>query len=721
MLEEDTLDSWSVLEELAGEFEEEHGVRVKLLPLGGASGAQDKGRFFLAGDLPLDVLRIDVTELAAFRAEGALLDLQPYFDADDAWNPAAYFAPALAACRDAEGHLNGLPSTFTPYVMYVNLDLVRAAGLEVPRADWRWTDFVRAARATTRDTDEDGRTDEFGISLTQWSQAVAPWIWQAGGAWLDEKAERSRMAEPVFVEVMQFLHDLLHVERVGSFDASFQNQLTQGLFQAGRAAFYGPVGYWETYRFQHITEFAWDVLPLPRGRQAATAVAMTVYVVPRTARHPELAYEFVRVVAGERYQRTLAEIGNGVPGLESVARSPSFLKPDVLPASEHVFLDVMEHARFLPTAANWRKIESLVQAELETILFEEDCDVAAACGRMAEATDRYLELERRRQTRPRFASAGAGVGELAVAFALLALAAFVLVTRRSGRSARLLLLPWALGFIAFLLGPAFVSLVLAFCEWSPLRPLDDARWVGFENFARLGADRTFQTSLGATLAYVVVAVPLGTALALALAWLLRRTTTWNALLRTLCYLPAVAAPVVVGTLWRSLLDADTGLVNRALRVVGIEGPAWLTDSDWVVPAFVGVSLWAIGTQMLVFLAALLALDPALDDAAKIDGARGWQRFRHVVLPQLSPVVLFNLVTGAVAALQIFAQPYVMTQGGPGDASRFLVLYVYETAFRHLDMGYASVLAWVLVALATVFVALFLVSSKRWVHYAGRRG
>jgi len=726
MAEEGHLTAWNEIERLAREFEREHpGLRVRCLPLGGAAGAQDKPKFLIAGGVPLDLLRIDVTELAAYAAEGALVDLDPYFAADPSWDENEYFPVVLDALRDPRGHLLGLPSTFTPYVMYVNLDRLAELGLARPERGWTWDDFLALARRATTDDDGDGRTDRYGISLTQWLQAVCPWIWQAGGELLDDKGERARMNEPEFVLAMRFLHSLLHEEKVASFDASFANQLTQGLFQAGRALFYGPVGYWETYRFRSIERFRWDVVPLPRGKRAATSVAMTVYVVPRTAREPALAYEFLRRLAGPEYQRMLARIGNGVPGLIAAARSPDFLKPEVAPESEQVFLDVLGEARFQPPLANWRKIESLCVGELEGILLQPDCDVPAACARMAARTDEYLARERERGGRKRLPG---GALELAVGTMLLGLAALFLAKRgprpgvreRRAESAALCLLgPWAAGFVLFLVGPALVALVLALCEWSPLRPLDDARWAGLDNAARLARDPTFASSLGATALYVVAAVPLGLALALALALLLRKTSSATSVARTACFLPAIVAPVIVAAIWRYLLDAEGGPVDELLRRIGIEGPAWLRDPHWVVPSFVLVALWGVGAQMLVFLAALQALDPSLEEAARIDGAGAARRLWHVVLPQLGPVLLFNGLTGLVAAAQVFAQPYVMTQGGPGDASRFLVLYVYESAFQHLDFGYACTLAWVLCALLAAAAALVLAASRRRVHYRGR--
>ena len=726
MVEDRAIASFGPTEDLAREFEREYpGLRVRVLDQGGAVGQRDKARFFLTGDLQLDVTRIDVTEFAAFQAEGALIDLEPYFAADPAWDAADYL-DVIDGLRDARGHLYGLPSTFTPYVMYFNRDLLAAEGLEPPRAGWTWDDLLAACRKATRDLDGDGRTDQYGISLTQWLQAVVPWIWQAGGELLDEHGERSRLAEPQVAEALYFLRRLLHEERVASFDATFENQLSQGLFQAGRAAFYGPVGYWETYRFQHIRAFTWDVAPLPRGAREATAIAMTGFVVPRSAREPELAYRFIRRMAAAPFQRMLAEIGNGLPALAEAARSESFLDPARPPASEQVFLDVLASARLMPPLANWRKIEDLVGAELSSVLLDPRADVAAACARMAEKTDRFLERERRRHALSPLAR---WTLELAVGAALLAGVALYLA-RRERRASRLdrleeraglaLLAPWAIGFAAFFVGPAVVTAVLSLCEWSPLRSLSDVRWLGAENYSRLAADGTFQASLGATLLYAGASVPLGLVLALALALLVRGESTASGILRTLIYLPAIVSPVIVAAVWRFVLDADQGLLNEGLWSVGVRGPAWIRDRHWVLSSFVLMSLWSVGAQMLVFLAALKAVPRELEDAARMDGAGAWRRFWHVILPTLTPVVLFNLVLGLLAALQIFAQPYILTQGGPGDASRFLVLYLYESGFRHLDMGYASAIAWVLFALSAGLVGLALVSSRRWVHYAVRR-
>ncbi|MBC8407002.1 MAG: ABC transporter permease subunit [Planctomycetes bacterium] len=531
----------------------------------------------------------------------------------------------------------------------------------------------------------------------------------------------------------------MHNEKIASDDATFANQLSVGLFQAGKVAFYGPVGFWETYRFREIEDFEWDYHPLPRNKQAATAVAMRFYCVPRTARHPQLAYEYVRVLAGATMQRGLAAIGNGVPGLISAAESDVFVDPTT-PQREEVFLEVLKGARFQPVAVNWSEIQEQSAAVLEEAILLNRMSAEEACRTATQIANAGLDRREAVKGRPRLPKYWFWFAQFGVALVFALVLAFRLLrgsvwrdkkrlnnqseskprSKREERQAWIFLTPWAIGFVFLLAGPAIVSAVLSFSEWSPVQNLQDARWMGLQQYQRLANDQTFHTSLRVTSLYAIFAVPLQLITALALALLLNQKFRGRSVARTLFYLPTVISPVILGAMWRWMLDADQGLINQGLNTVGVAGPEWLKNPSWIIPSFILMSLWTVGAQMLVFLAGLQSLDPRLLEAAKLDGARSWSRFRHVVLPALSPVLLFNLIVGLIQAFQIFAQPFVMTQGGPGNESRFLVLYLYEQGFRYLRMGYASTLAWVLFGIVAVLSLLVLQSSKSWVHYAGGR-
>lgn len=699
---------YETLEEIAREFEAAHpGVRVEILSSAGGAGSRDKLKFTLAGNLQLDVAWLDVTEFPTFLADGALVDLQPFFDADPAWREEDYFAEVLAGMRGPGGHLYGLPSTFNPLVMYVNRSLLAGAGLPMPADDWTWEDFERLSRALTVDADRDGRPERYGASITQWLQAFAPWIWQNGGRFLNERGEVA-LDEPEAVGAIAFLQRLLHEDRIASDDATFANQMSVGLFQSGRVAFHGPAGYWETYRFREIRDFEWDYHPLPRGRAgAATVVAMRFYCVPRTARHPQLAYELIRALAGPKMQTALAGVGNGVPGLISAARSATFLQPDN-GRHEEVFFDVLPSARYLPIEVDWSEIQAQVGAIYDEALLLNRIPAAEASRRASHMANATLARRRATAERPRLPPALLGAAFVA---APLALALAWIATRRSRRgrlaareerAAWTFLAPWAIGGALLLAGPVLLLAALAFAEWSPVQALSEARWMGGGQFARLADDSTFRASLRVTAWYAALAVPLQVAAALGLALLVAKPGRGVGVGRTLLYLPTILSPVVLGTVWRWILD----------------GGPWLREPGWIVPSFVLMSLWTVGAQMLVFVAGLQNVDPALHEAARLDGAGRGRRFLHVTLPALSPVLLFNLVIGLIGAFQLFAQPFVMTQGGPGNESRFLVLYLYDQAFRYLRMGYASAIAWVLFLIVFVLTCLLLRSSRRWVHYAG---
>lgn len=280
--------------------------------------------------------------------------------------------------------------------------------------------------------------------------------------------------------------------------------------------------------------------------------------------------------------------------------------------------------------------------------------------------------------------------------------------------------PWVIGFGLLTAGPMLYSLYLSFTSASLLSPPE---WVGLENYRRMAADPLFYRSLGNTAFYAVLGVPLGLLLALGLALLLNAPVRGLGFFRTLFFLPSVTNTVALSLLWLWLLNPEFGLINTALRWVGIEGPLWLQSAAWAKPALVLMSLWTAGGQAVIFLAALQGVPRELTEAAAIDGAGPGRRFFAVTLPMISPALLFNFIMGLVGALQVFTQAFVMTggvqpgsEGGPNQATLFIVLYVYKQAFQEFNMGYASALAWALFVLIAGGTALAWRLARDRVHY-----
>lgn len=278
----------------------------------------------------------------------------------------------------------------------------------------------------------------------------------------------------------------------------------------------------------------------------------------------------------------------------------------------------------------------------------------------------------------------------------------------------LFIAPWIIGFLLFTAGPIVASLVLSFFRWDLLRP---PRWIGLENYVTMfTGDPLFWQSLRVTLLYLVVAVPLQLAFALFLAILLNQKVRLIPLFRTLFYLPSQVSAVAVSVIFLWIYHPELGLLNHMLRAVGIQGPAWLISERWALPALIGMSLWSVGGAMIILLAGLQDIPQHLYEAAGLDGAGELAKFRHVTLPMLSPVIFFNLILGIIGGFQYFAQAYVMTRGGPLNATLFYALYLYLNAFNFLKMGYASALAWVLLLIIMAVTIWQLRLSRRWVYY-----
>jgi multiple sugar transport system permease protein len=228
----------------------------------------------------------------------------------------------------------------------------------------------------------------------------------------------------------------------------------------------------------------------------------------------------------------------------------------------------------------------------------------------------------------------------------------------------------------------------------------------------------FWTSLWVTLYYTALSVPVTLVVGLGLAMLLNQKIAARGLFRTAFYMPSVIPSVAVAVTWWTIFNPDFGLMNAVLSWFGVSGIPWLDSSDWVVPSLVVVSMWGIGTTMVVYLAGLQGIPSELYEAANIDGAGQLAKFVGGTVPMLSPVILFNVVMSVIASLQIFTTAYVMTRGGPGQSSHFLVLYIFERAWQSLQMGYASALSWVLFLVVLLFTLLLFRLSRRYVYYAG---
>lgn len=292
--------------------------------------------------------------------------------------------------------------------------------------------------------------------------------------------------------------------------------------------------------------------------------------------------------------------------------------------------------------------------------------------------------------------------------------------------------PWAVGFLAFSLYPLVASILFAFTDYSVLSP---PVFIGTDNFKDLASDQVFWQSLVNTFGFAIVSVPINLALACLLALLLNFNIAGKGLFRTLFFLPSLVPMVCLGVIWRWLLNGELGLVNQSIQPfldlanwifqTEFHPPSWLDDPNFTKPGLVIAGMWGAGHAMIIFLAGMQETPKALYEAAEIDGAGFWGKFRHVTLPMLTPYILFNLVMGIIGSFQIFAMPYVLIDGanhgadGPGRSLLFAATYIFQKTFRDWNMGYACAISLVFITLIATLTLSVMKIAERKVYYAGK--
>lgn len=274
--------------------------------------------------------------------------------------------------------------------------------------------------------------------------------------------------------------------------------------------------------------------------------------------------------------------------------------------------------------------------------------------------------------------------------------------------------PMVLGFTIFMFGPLIYAFFMSLHDW-PL--LGEQTFIGFKNYQELINDASFVNSLKVTILFSIGLVPLNLILALILANLLKEKFWGIGLFRTAIFVPVVTSLIVWAIVWEYLLAPELGFINQILDWGGIEGPAWLLNPTTALPSVIVVSvLKNVGLNMILFLTAMQQVPKELYEAAELEGASNFRKFRSITFPLITPTVFLTLIITTIGAMKIFGQVYVMTNGGPGESTKVLVYYIWETAFKLFDMGYASALAFVLFFILLLFTIISWVVRKRWVFY-----
>jgi len=287
---------------------------------------------------------------------------------------------------------------------------------------------------------------------------------------------------------------------------------------------------------------------------------------------------------------------------------------------------------------------------------------------------------------------------------------------RDNKAAYLFLLPWLIGLFVITIGPMLASLYLSFTDYSLI---ESPTWTGLANYTRMLDDARLHQALQVTFTYVLVSVPLQLAVALGVAMLLNQGMRGLPLYRSVFYLPSMlGASVAIALLWAQMFGTD-GLVNQVLRLFGVDAhTGWISTPQYALSTLILLHIWTFGSPMVIFLAGLRQIPQMYYEAAAVDGASRWHRFRKITLPLLSPIIFFNLVLQIIGAFQSFTQAHVVSNGtgGPSDSTLFYTLYLYQRGFGEFEMGYAAAMAWLLVVIVGAATAINFFASRYWVFY-----
>ena len=538
--------------------------------------------------------------------------------------------------------------------------------------------------------------------------------------------QKFRLTEPGVVATLERLREWFDEGRT-LLSAKTQLETGQAPFLTGKIGMAGPFGRWQVPLYRASAAFDWDFAPLPHaeGQPPRNGVLTVAWAMARGGAHKAEAWKLMKFLLGREGQELVCNTGLAIPVLKSVAYSSCFVDPNAKPENDQVFLEGALVAQPVEWPADPRYMDEL-KTGFETIYKLG----RPAAPELARVQRTWEQLAQYTAVKPPAPWRGIEWGALGLLTPILVIVAVVWWRRRPGRMALReelagwgMVAPWALGFVAFCAFPIVLSLLLGFTRWNAMLTLDRAEWVGWDNFRELLTfDGTFHKAVLITAFYALLAVPTGQSVALVAALLLSRELRGIGVFRAVWYLPSVLAGVGMAIMWKWVFHHEHGLLNAVLNPLlayaGTSAPRWFEkDAEhWGVPAFALINLWVIGGTMMIYLAGLKGIPKDLYEAAEIDGATGWRRFRNVTLPMLSPVIFFNTIMAIIASFQLFTQVFVLTGGGPGTATNFYVYYLYKKAFDLGAMGYASAMAWLLLLIVLVLTLIVMRGSRKFVYY-----
>lgn len=705
-----TLNVWAMgaegkkIREMADRFEAMHPdlrIVTQAIPW---SGAHEKIMTSVIGEIPPDVCQMGTTWMAEFATIGALEPLDAFLSQTTDISVGQFFPGALETNR-VNGQLFGVPWYVDTRILFYRADLLKQAGFPKPPETW---DELQAAARALKKVDADGRPIQYGMAMApnDWGEFL-PLFWQNDGQLLNDDMTAAGVDRAPFVEAASYFKYYFDTEELTPLYQGAGMDLLQG-FKTGYFPMFigGPWMVAEVKNKIPDVRDSFAVTPRPGRKNRKSFIGGCNLVTFRKSKNKEWALKFIAYLSRPDIQVEWYKMTTDLPAARDAWNA------DILKNDPHLnaFGRQLAWTQAPPNHPSWEQMASAINRVLEKIV-RNKISVEEGYGEMVRDLDQILKPTAGTQSNT-FKLAVCG-GLVLLMMALL-LAYFYMGKTEKGQwspthpvQAVPFLFPALLLLSVFLLIPIMASLVMSLTNWDiySLANLDNLTILGLDNYKRLlTSDAVFQKSVFNTFIFVVVAVPMTIAVALGMALVVNSAVlNFKAFFRTGFFIPVITTMVAVAVIWRWLYNPQFGLINLALEKMGLEPQNWLGDERLALPSLILMAIWKnFGYNMVIFIAGLQAIPAVLYEAADIDGVNAWQRFRNITLPMLKPSMIFVCITTVIGYFQFFAEPYIMTEGGPNNATNSIVLYTYTHAFKFYNMGYASAISYLLFMMTLVF-------------------
>jgi len=690
-----------------------------------------------------------------------------------AWNEVVYRNPLTGV-----SHAYGIPNNADNRVLIYNKDMLIRHGFVDEKGDARpprsWEELEEMALAMT-ERDSAGNLKRVGFIPNYGNSYLYMYGWMAGGEFMSEDGLTCTLDHTNILYALNYvtqLYDKLGgAMQVDAFQSTFQRDALDP-FIMGKVAMKID-GVWvmsSLARYGRDLNVGAAPPPLPqseldKGRPPVSWIGGWAYAIPSTAQQKDPAWELIRFLSSRRAMEIMTRSENYtylaqgrpyIPRQVSNRENNEWLYENFIannPALENKFKDVMavfndmlEYSRCRPVTPVGQKLwnaqrwamddainherspqealsyyTAMVQHNLDIILFPTEGKPITSWrwflwlyGIILVAVVFLIyrnDTQMKKNSRKSFSLGTFFTGEQNTASVTEGSKGSYF--RAQWKEGVICALPWIIGFVVFTGGPMLFSIVISFCRYDILNP---AVYTGLDNYIFMfSRDDLFWKSLWNTM-FMVIGIPLGMAVGLGMAILLTQKVRGVAVWRTMFYLPSIVPMVAASILWIWIFNPESGLLNGMLSSIGITGPKWLQDKDTSKWALIIMGLWTAGGGMIIWIAGLKGISDSYYEAASIDGANAWQQFKFITIPMLTPYIFFNLIMGLVGTFQIFTQAFIMTSGGPVNSTLFYAYYLFNNAFRYLNMGYAAAMAWFLFLIVLILTAFQMRLSRKWVHY-----